>query len=131
MDRKTTRRALWACALLTVPVPFWAFERGRAPAVWLVEVGTFTAALWAREGGFGPALATALFLGEAALAAVLLALLARLATRLLARGRERVPARTVAAIALALVLLSALVPIYRTPLVADGAPLGLIGILSR
>lgn len=130
MTRKASRRALWICALITVPIPFWAFESGRAPAVWLLEVGGFTAALWASEGGFGPALATSLFLGEAALAAALLALAARLVTRLLARGRDAVRAGPVAAIAIALLLLS-LLPIYRTPLVANGASLGLLGLFSR
>ena len=129
MSPRSSRRILWLFALLTVPMPFWAFEGGRAPTVWLLELAAFTGALLLSEGGTVTAIAFSLFLGEAILGGALLYLVARIATRLLARPATGVPRASLIAIVTALLLLSAL-DVYRTPFVAAGAPVNLVGIFE-
>lgn len=129
MSQEASRRILWLSALLTVPVPFWAFEGGRAPTAWLFELAAFTGALLWSEGGTVVALAFSLFLGEALLATGVLYLLARLATRALARTGGDPRGSRVALVVLLLLLLSCL-EIYRTPFVAGGSPVNLVGIFD-
>jgi hypothetical protein len=129
MSRRATRRILWLSFLLTVPVPFWAFEGGRVPTVWLLELAAFTGALLWTEGGTVTALAFGLFLGEAVIAGAALYLLARLVTRLLARRGAEVRTAVVVAIVVGF-LLVACFAVYRTPFVAGGDPVNLAGIFQ-
>jgi hypothetical protein len=129
MSLRSSRRILWLCTLLTVPVPFWAFEGGRAPTAWLIELAAFTGALLLSEGGTVTAMAFSLFLGEAIVAAALLYLVARFVTRLLARPASGIRLGPFIAIVAALLVLSAF-EIYRTPFVAAGDPVNLVGIFE-
>jgi hypothetical protein len=129
MSPRSSRTILWLCTLLTVPVPFWAFEGGRVPTAWLLELAAFTGALLLSEGGTVTAIAFSLFLGEAIVAGAVLYLVVRFVTRLLARPASGVPTGTFAAIVLALLALSAF-DVYRTPFVAEGGPVNLAGIFE-
>lgn len=116
-------------ALLSVPVPFWTFEGGRVPTVWLFELAGFTGALLWSEGGTVVALAFGLLLGEALLATGLLYLAARLVTRALTRVPREQRHLWIAVAVLGLLLLSSF-EIYRTPFVAEGRPVNLVGIFG-
>lgn len=129
MSRRASRRILWLSFVLTVPMPFWAFEGGRVPTVWLLELAAFTGALLWSEGGTVTALAFGLFLGETIIAAAALYLLARLVTRILGRGAAELRTAPVAAIVGALLVLACFA-IYRTPFVAGGEPVNLAGIFQ-
>jgi hypothetical protein len=129
MSRRASRRILWLSFLLTVPVPFWAFEGGRVPTVWLLEVAAFTGALLWSEGGTVTALGFALFLGEAIIAAAGLYIAARFVARVLGGKSQDVGIGWVAGV-VGLLLLLACLEIYRTPFVADGEPVNLAGIFQ-
>lgn len=129
MSPRSSRWILWLCTLLTVPVPFWAFEGGRVPTAWLLELAVFTGALLLSEGGTVTAIAFSLFLGEAILAGAVFFFLARFVTRRLSRPASGVRTGVFAAIIAALLALSAL-DVYRTPFVAQGAPVNLVGIFE-
>jgi hypothetical protein len=120
---------LWLCFLLTVPVPFWAFEGGRVPTAWLLELAAFTGTLVWSEGGTVPTLAFALFLGEAVIAAAALYVIAWLVVRFLGRGAPDLRATWVAAVVAGLLLLACF-DVYRTPFVAQGRPVNLAGIFE-
>jgi hypothetical protein len=129
MSRRASRRILWLSFLLTVPVPFWAFEGGRVPTLWLLELATFTGALLWTEGGSVTALAFGLFAGETVIAAAGLYLLALLVTRILGGRTARPRTGPVAAIVGGLLVLACFA-IYRTPFVAGGDPVNLAGIFQ-
>jgi hypothetical protein len=129
MSPRSSHTILWLCTLLTVPVPFWAFEGGRVPTAWLVELAAFTGALLLSEGGTVTAIGFSLFLGEAIVAGGVLYLVARFITRSLARPASGVPPGAFAAIVLGLLFLS-MFSVYRTPFVAQGAPVNLVGIFE-
>jgi hypothetical protein len=107
---------LWLALAATLPLPFWLVERGWVPALRLVLLAAVLVGLRLAEGGSGVVdLLAGLALAQALLAAGVLALLARL----LARGLARLPAPAsrVAALLLvvALVGVAASVDLYRTP----------------
>ena len=129
MSRRASRRILWLSFLLTVPVPFWAFEGGRVPTAWLFEVAAFTGALLWSEGGFVTALAFGLLVGEAVIAALALYLVARTVTRMLFGGRSEIHVAWIATV-VGVLLVLACFDIYRTPFVADGRAVNLVGIFG-
>ncbi len=126
MTVEATRRILWIALVLVLPVPYWAMEGGWVPTIWLYELSGFTLAVLATEGGSIVALITALFVVEALLATAALYLVARWVTRLLQRVRPDAW-RTGAIIATVIVLLcTALLRSYTTPLVEGGSRVNLL-----
>jgi len=129
MSPTVIRRVLWLVLLVALPVPYWVFEPGRAPTLWLAELTAFVLAMLLSEGGMVTQIVATLFAVQTLLFAGLTWILARYATRALVRVPEE--RRTgVALAAAALVLAVALLPVYRSPLVAGGAPVNLVGLFE-
>lgn len=129
MSPNVIRRLLWLVLLVVLPLPYWVFEPGRAPTVWLAEVCAFVLAMLVAEGGFVTQIVATLLVVQTLLFAGLAYLLARGATRLVTRLPEA--RRTGATLAVAALLLAtSLLPIYRSPLVAGGATVNLIGLFA-
>src|SRR5262245_33843927 len=127
MTRRASRRILWLSFLLTVPVPFWAFEGGRVPTAWLFEVAAFTGALLWSEGGSVTALVFGVLVAQAILAAIALYLVARTLTRMLFGARAEIHVAWIASV-VGVLLVLACFRIYRTPFVADGRAVNIVGI---
>ena len=113
---ETARRWLWIAALLTMPVPFYIGEIEWAPVLRLAFLTSLFGAVWLAEGG--AKLGSLMAMGV--LQTFVYAALFRLAAGLVARGAERIasPPLRVAAVGTLIFLLvtSALLPIYETPL---------------
>ncbi len=126
MTRETTRRILWLALVVALPVPYWAFEAGWVPTMWLVELAGFSIAMVLTEGGMVGRVITGLFVGQAVLWIALLYVTARLGSRAI---HALVPASwqtpCVATTVLAL-LGGALLRVYATPLVEGGARVNLL-----
>lgn len=129
MSPNLIRRLLWLVLLVVLPLPYWAFEAGRAPTVWLAEVCAFVLAMLVTEGGMVTQIVATLLTAQTLLFAGLTYLLARGTTRLVTRLPDA--RRTGVTLAVAALLLGAsLLPIYRSPLVAGGATVNLIGLFT-
>jgi len=130
VPQSTARRWLWIAALLTMPVPFYLGEVEWAPALRLAFLTGLLGLVVAAEGGATTALLATLGLVQAALYAGLFRLAASLAARALARiGSE--PLR-VAAVGTVIFLLavSAVLPIYETPLSSTRMRSNIFGIFE-
>jgi len=120
MSTSMIRRMLWLALLVTLPVPYWVFEGGRVPTLWLGELTAFVLAMLLSEGGMVAGFVAVLFVGQTSLFVGVTWLVARYATRGRARLRSA-SARSAAALgAIAALLGMAFLPVYRTPLVAGG-----------
>lgn len=130
MSTKLIRLLLWLAFLAVLPVPYWVFEAGRVPTLWLGELSAFVLAMLMSEGGRVTRVVATLFTVQTLLGIGATYLLARLASRLIAR----VPSggtRTVLVVAAVVVILgAALLPLYRSPLVAGGAPVNVIALFE-
>lgn len=116
MPQRTARRWLWIAALLTMPIPFYLGEVEWAPVLRLAFLTGLLGLVAVAEGGASTVLLAALGLLQTAVYAGLFLGAASLAARALARiGSE--PLR-VAAVGTVIFLLavSAVLPIYETPL---------------
>jgi hypothetical protein len=91
---------LWLTALLTVPVPYFAVERGVEPVARLLLFAAVTGVVALSDPDFGATMFATLFLIQCVGYAALLYVLARV----LARRLERVPSAWIRGIALAAVL---------------------------
>jgi hypothetical protein len=120
MSTNLTRRLLWLALMVALPVPYWLFESGRVPTLWLGELTAFVLAMLLSEGGMVTRIVAALFVGQTLLFVGVTWLLARVLTRGIARlGSES--GRAAATLgAIVLLLGFALLPVYRSPLVAGG-----------
>lgn len=45
MSTKLISRLLWLSLLVALPVPYWLFESGRVPTLWLGELTAFVLAM--------------------------------------------------------------------------------------
>ncbi|MEW6268991.1 MAG: hypothetical protein AB1689_06795, partial [Thermodesulfobacteriota bacterium] len=130
MSTTVIRRLLWLALMVALPVPYWVFEPGRASTLWLAELTAYVLAMLLAEGGMVTRLVATLFTVQVLAFTGITYLIARSATRLLARV-DSDPGRTVAALATVLLVLgTALLPVYRSPLVAGGAPVNLVGLFQ-
>lgn len=121
MSRRTLSRILWLALLVAAPVPFFLVEIGLEPVASMIQKLGVTLVLIAGEGSQGAIALAAWILGvQAAVAAALLWIVARLVTRAVERTLgERAPV-VVLTIAVALVVVAFTVPIYRTPFRTSG-----------
>ena len=128
MSTIASRRILWVVLLFTLPIPMWFLGGGRVPTFALLQITAYLIPVWLAEGGPGAQLA---FLGFAVQGLVWLAVLygvSRVIAGLLARvGGGRVPVAGVALVVVALVVVS-LFQVYKTPVIARGAPVNLLGV---
>jgi hypothetical protein len=129
MSPNVIRRVLWLVLLVALPVPYWVFEPGRVPTLWLAELSAFVLAMLLTEGGMVTQIVATLFAAQTLLFVGVTWLIARFAARVLTRLPERRRASVALATA-ALVLGASLLPLYRSPLVADGAPVNLVGLFQ-
>jgi hypothetical protein len=130
MSTKVTRRLLWLALVVVLPVPYWLFESGRVPTLFLGELTAFVLAMLVAEGGMVTRVVAALFVSQTLLFLGLTWVLARVATRQLLRVRAD-GARTAATLATIVVLFgAAMLPLYRSPLVAGGAPVNVIALFQ-
>lgn len=130
MSNNVIRRTLWLVFLVGLPVPYWVFEPGWVPTLWLGELTAFVLAMLLSEGGTVTRIVATLFASQTLLFAGLTYMVARLLTRLLGRVPSEA-GRTFAALGTAaLVLVAAMLPIYRSPLVAGGAPVNLLRLFG-
>lgn len=130
MSTNLIRRLLWLALLVALPVPYWLFESGRVPTLWLGELTAFVLAMLLSEGGMVVRIVAALFVGQTLLFVGVTWLLARTLTRGIARlGSES--GRTAATLgAIVLLLGFALLPVYRSPLVAGGDAVNVIRLFE-
>lgn len=130
MSAKLIRRLLWLAFVVALPVPYWLFESGRVPTLWLGELSAFVLAMLLSEGGMVTRVVATMFVGQTLLFVGLTYLLARVAARQILRVRSE-SARTAATV-LAIVLLfgAALLPLYRSPLVAGGEPVNVLALFQ-
>jgi hypothetical protein len=128
MSTTVIRRLLWLALMVALPVPYWVFESGWVPTLWLAELTAYVLAMLLAEGGMVTRLVATLFTVQVLAFTGVTYLIARAATRLLARIASD-PGRTAATLAtVVLVLGAALLPVYRSPLVAGGARVNLVGL---
>lgn len=127
---EAARRILWIALLVALPVPYWVMEGGWVPTIWLYELAGFTLAVLVTEGGTIVSLITGLFVLEAVAATAGLYVVARFAASVLERA---LPAewRTGSTVALvALLLASALLRLYTTPLIEAGERVNLFRLFA-
>jgi len=129
MSPTVIRRVLWLVLLVALPVPYWVFEGGRAPTLWLAELSAFVLAMLVAEGGMVTQIVATLLTAQTLLFAGLTWLVARAVARLLTRLPDA-QRSGVALAAAALVLAASLLPLYRSPLVAGGASVNLVGLFQ-
>ena len=130
MSTNLIRRLLWLALLVALPVPYWLFETGRVPTLWLGELTAFVLAMLLSEGGMVTRVVAALFVGQTLLFVGVTWIIARTLTRGIARlGSES--GRTAATLgAIVLLLGFALLPVYRSPLVAGGDAVNVIRLFE-
>jgi hypothetical protein len=128
MPTKLIRLLLWLALLVALPVPYWIFEAGRAPALWLGELTAFVLAMLLSEGGTVTRVVATLFVVQTLLSVGVTYLLARWVARLIGRLPSPRGRTAVALLAVALVLGAALLPLYRSPLVAGGTPVNVLAL---
>src|SRR5262245_21097171 len=120
------RRVLWLAAVFLVPVPYWGIEVERAPVARLVLLAVVTgAAALAEPGGVGSIVGAAL-VAQAVLWLGAWAVVARLVARHLP-ATWRSPA---VALIVAVLLVVAILPVYRTPFARTGPRTNLLGIFQ-
>lgn len=127
---EATRRILWIALVVALPVPYWVFEGGWVPTIWLYELAGYTLAVLVTEGGTIVALITGLFVLEAVAATAALYVVARFVASLLDRA---VPTtwRTGGIVAAVILLLAgALLRIYTTPLIEGGGRVNLLQLFA-
>lgn len=130
MSTTVTRRLLWLAFVVALPVPYWIFESGRVSTLWLGELTAFVLAMLISEGGMVTWVVAALFVAQTALFLGLTWVAARIVTRQIQRLRAD-GARTTATLATILVLfVAALLPLYRSPLVAGGEPVNVVALFQ-
>jgi hypothetical protein len=130
MSTKLIRTVLWLAFLVALPMPYWLFETGRATTLWLGELSAFVLAMLLSEGGMVTRIVATLFTVQTLLFVGVNYLLARAASRLIARVPSS-GARTAVALGTVLILLGvSLLPLYRSPLVAGGAPVNLLALFQ-
>lgn len=130
MSSTVIRRLLWLAFVVALPVPYWIFESGRVPTLFLGELTAFVLAMLVSEGGMVTSVVAALFITQTLLFLALTWVAARLVTRQIVRLRAD-GARTAATIATIVVLLAvSLLPLYRSPLVAGGAPVNVVELFQ-
>jgi len=130
MSPAVIRRLLWLALLVALPVPYWVFEAGRVPTLWLAELTAYVLAMLLSEGGMVTRLVATLFTVQTLAFVGVTYLLARFATRLLDRVASDASRTAAALLAVALVLVVSLLPVYRSPLVAGGAAVNLVGLFQ-
>lgn len=130
MSTKLIRRLLWLALLVALPVPYWLFESGRVPTLWLGELTAFVLAMLLSEGGMVTRIVATLFVGQTLLFVGLTWLIARFASRWIGTLRSESGRTTVVVAAIVLLLGVALLPIYRSPLVAGGDAVNVIRLFE-
>ena len=123
MSTTLIRRLLWLALLVALPVPYWLFETGRVPTLWLAELTSFVLAMLLSEGGMVTRIVATLFVGVTWV-------IAKYASRWIG-GLRSDGARTAAAVGAIVVLLGiALLPVYRSPLVAGGDAVNVVRLFE-
>jgi hypothetical protein len=130
MSTKLIRRLLWLALLVALPVPYWLFESGRVPTLWLGELTAFVLAMLLSEGGMVTRIVATLFVGQTLLFVGVTWLIARFASRWIGALRSENGRTTVVVAAIVLLLGVALLPIYRSPLVAGGDAVNVIRLFE-
>lgn len=117
---RTPRRILWIASLFLVPVPLWIFAMALVPTARLVELAIIVLITIAVEGpgGVGP-LILALFLGHAALYAILLWMATWLLCMIVDKIYRPALGPLCALLILGAVLWSLSLPVYTTPFHAN------------
>jgi hypothetical protein len=130
MSTIVIRRLLWLALLVALPVPYWLFESGRVPTLWLGELTAFVLAMLLSEGGMVTRIVATLFVVQTLLFVGLTWLLARYAARWIGGLRSESGRTAVAVGAIVLLLAAALLPVYRSPLVAGGDAVNVIRLFE-
>ncbi len=131
MSPKLIRRLLWLALVVALPVPYWLFETGRVPTLFLGELSAFVLAMLVSEGGMVTSVVATLFVIQTLLFLALTWVVARLLTRLIARSVHADGTRTaVVLVTIVLVLSASLLPLYRSPLVAGGEPVNVVALFQ-
>lgn len=130
MSTKLIRVLLWLAFLVALPMPYWVFETGRVPALWLGELTSFVLAMVLSEGGMVTRVVATLFTVQTLLFVGVTYLLARLGSRLIARLPSAGGRTAVTLVAVLVVLGASLLPLYRSPLVAGGAPVNVLALFQ-
>jgi hypothetical protein len=130
MSTPLIRRLLWLALLVALPVPYWLFETGRVPTLWLGELTAFVLAMLLSEGGMVTRIVASLFVAQTLLFVGVTWVIARYAARWIGVLRSE-NARMAAAVGvIVLLLVIALSPVYRSPLVAGGDAVNVIRLFE-
>ena len=130
MSTKAARRILWLALIGLLPVPFVSIVPGVAPVSRLLFLGGLTAGVFASDPDTLSRLFTLLLLGQAIGWGLVLYLVARLGAGLLDRWPDGSRRTAIVGIAVAVLLVVSLFPVYRTPLSSSGVRSNLMQILD-
>lgn len=130
MSPKLIRRLLWLALVVALPVPYWLFETGRVPTLFLGELSAYVLAMLLTEGGMVTSVVATLFVTQTALFVALTWVVARTIARLLARVRAERTRTATALVTIVLLLGASLLPLYRSPLVAGGEPVNVVALFQ-
>jgi hypothetical protein len=128
MSTRSIRLLLWLAFLVALPMPYWVFETGRVPTLWLGELTAFVLAMLLSEGGMVTRVVATLFTTQTLLFVGVTYLLARAVARPIARVPSAGRRTAVALVTVLLVLCTSLLPLYRSPLVAGGAAVNVLAL---
>lgn len=130
MSNTLIRRLLWLALVVALPVPYWLFEPGRVPTLFLGELSAFVLAMLVREGGMVTSVVATLFVTQTLLFLALTWVVARVVTRLIARVEPDGTRTATALVTIVLLLCASLLPLYRSPLVGGGEPVNLVALFQ-
>jgi len=118
---------LWVALLLTVPLPYWAIEVGRIPAVYLLGLSLVTVGASIVEGGdVLPLLALVMTVQALAWSGALF-LVARFVTRRIGRRRSLLTQRALATAFVCSLAAMSLFEVYRAPFSTSGPRTNVLG----
>jgi len=130
MSPKLIRRLLWLALVVALPVPYWLFETGRVPTLFLGELSAYVLAMLVSEGGMVTSVVATLFVTQTVLFLALTWVVARTIGKLLARVQNDGTRTATALVTIVLLLGASLLPVYRSPLVAGGEPVNVVALFQ-
>lgn len=120
------RRLLFLAAVAFLPVPYWAVEVERAPVLRLVVLAVMTGIAAIQEPGGVMSIVAGSLVAQSVLWLVVFAILARLVVRWLPDARRGVGV----AVAVGVLAVLALFPVYHTPFARSSVRTNILGILG-
>lgn len=128
MSRASFGRVLWLVSLVTVPVPMWYIGDGHLPALALLQISAYMAAVTVVEGGPGAWLSCWVIGLQGLVWAALLYLGARLAAATVTRVAGARTSLAVLGIAVVALVGLSMLDVYQAAIVGRGEPVNLLRV---